>query len=106
MLRPVRNDLLQSPMLRGPQKGLGMGFGIIPCIPRIVLSQGLQIIEDAGSLMTAHGGKRYLTGWINFDHGQWQAHYGTLWPQILDWKARFDPKGILNPGFIHYYPQG
>ena len=105
MLRPLRNDRLQSPMLMAPKTGLGMGFGIIPRIPHIILSQGLRIVEDAGRLMTAHGGKRYLTGWINFDHDQWQAHYGTLWPQILEWKARFDPKGILNPDFIHYHPR-
>ena len=104
MLRPVCNGRLKSPMLVAPKTGLGMGFGLIPYIPRIVFSQGLEIAEEAGRLLTAHGGKRYLTGWLNFDHDQWQAHYGELWPQILKWKARFDPKGILNPGFIHYQP--
>lgn len=106
MLRPVHNALLTPPMLRAPKTGLGVGFGIIPYVPRIVLADGLKVVEGLGRLLTAHGGKRYLTGWVNYDHDQWQAHYGELWPHILKWKARFDPKGILNPGFIHYRPQG
>ena len=104
MLRPVRNDLIESPMLMAPKQGLGMGFGIVPHIPPIIRQQGIEIAENAGHVLTSLGGKRYLTGWVNFDHAQWQAHYEDLWPQILEWKARFDPKGILNPGFIHYQP--
>ena len=103
-LRPVRNDRLESPMLMAPKTGLGMGLGIIPYIPRLIVQQGLSIVEEAGRLLTDHGGIRYLTGWVNFDHDQWRAHYKKLWPQILEWKARFDPRGILNPDFVRYHP--
>jgi hypothetical protein len=28
------------------------------------------------------GGKRYLSGWINFDHAAWKAHYGEQWAAV------------------------
>ena len=48
------------------------------------------------------GGKRYLSGWIAFDAAQWKAHYGDLWPAVVALKKKFDPKGVLNPGFVKY----
>jgi len=48
------------------------------------------------------GGKRYLSGWMDFDAAAWKAHYGDQWPAVLAAKKRFDPQGILNPGFIKF----
>ena len=102
MLRPMRNDLLASPLVKGPETGLGMGFGIIPCIPHLLLPRGLKVAERLGRLLTEHGGKRYLTGWVDFDHAQWRKHYGAMWPHLHEWKSRYDPRGILNPQIIRY----
>jgi cytokinin dehydrogenase len=48
------------------------------------------------------GAKRYLSGWINFDHTAWKTHYGDQWAAVVAAKRKFDPHGILNPGFIKY----
>jgi FAD/FMN-containing dehydrogenase len=48
------------------------------------------------------GGKRYLSGWINFDASGWRAHYGEKWPTVVALKRKFDPKGLLNPGFVKF----
>ena len=104
MLRPMRNDLLRAPMLRAPGGELSMEFGLIPFIPRRVLSTGLKIMEAADRLLVNHDGKRYLTGWTNYGHHEWKEHYGSLWPELLEWKACFDPGHLLNPGYVHFCP--
>jgi FAD/FMN-containing dehydrogenase len=50
------------------------------------------------------GGKRYLSGWIRFTRDQWKQHWGEDWPRICAAKRKYDPKGLLNPGFIDYEP--
>ena len=59
-------------------------------------------MREADELMTGMGGKRYPSGWIAYDHAQWRTHYGGQWPRLLEWKAQYDPRGMLNPGFIRY----
>jgi FAD/FMN-containing dehydrogenase len=49
------------------------------------------------------GGKRYLSGWVKFDPNQWKAQYGDLWPKVVELKKKFDPQGVLNPGFVKYH---
>jgi FAD/FMN-containing dehydrogenase len=48
------------------------------------------------------GGKRYLSGWINFDHAGWKAHYGEHWPKVVAAKQKFDPQRVLNPGIFNF----
>ncbi len=57
----------------------------------------------ASELAIAYGGKRYLSGYITFDSPErWAAHFGDEWPRVRRGKRRFDPDGILSPGFIQY----
>ncbi|GLW67969.1 hypothetical protein Kpho02_02680 [Kitasatospora phosalacinea] len=46
----------------------------------------------------AAGGSRYPIGALEFTKADWIAHYGDAWPAFRRAKARFDPRGILNPG--------
>ena len=79
-----------------------MGFGILPAVPRRMLDLVLPLLGKASDLCMAVGGKRYLSGWVNFTHQQWREHFGDVWPKILEWKRFYDPRGILNPGFLEY----
>jgi FAD/FMN-containing dehydrogenase len=80
-----------------------MGFGILPAVPQAFVNEALQRINLASQASGMLGGKRYLSGWINFDHAAWKAHYGEQWPMVTAAKQRFDPEGILNPGFVKYF---
>ena len=48
------------------------------------------------------GGKRYLSGYINFDEETWRDHFGDRWGDLVAAKKKYDPENLLNPGFIKY----
>lgn len=77
-----------------------MGFGILPGVPRPFLEEALPRLSLVSDLGQKAGGKRYLSGWIDFDLPRWQAHFEEKWQTLLKLKTKYDPQGILNPGFI------
>ena len=89
-------------MLMFPRSGYVLGFGLLPYVPVAALQSVLPVIEDAGRLLVAAGGKRYLRGWARRGRDEWQAHYGRLWTTVLRWKGTLDPNGVLSNGFIRY----
>ena len=58
----------------------------------------------ASDLSTAAGGKRYLSGYIEFDRQRWKQHFGDTWDDLCRLKKKYDPDGILNPDFIDFGP--
>jgi FAD/FMN-containing dehydrogenase len=58
------------------------------------------MLENLSRLCVAMGGHRYLSGYVAFDDEEWRAHYGETWRSFEEAKRRFDPDGILNPGFV------
>lgn len=79
-----------------------MGFGILPAVPRHLVRMAVPLLKRASELAIQVGGKRYLSGWVEFDHSRWKEHFGDKWDQVLQWKRFFDPNAVLNPGFIQY----
>jgi FAD/FMN-containing dehydrogenase len=80
-----------------------MGWGILPAVPEKFLEQALAQLDMASELAIAYGGKRYLSGYVTFDSpARWAQHFGAEWPRVCAAKSRFDPDGILSPGFIQY----
>jgi FAD/FMN-containing dehydrogenase len=109
LLWPARADTSDVPLFKYPVPEPGaepnlMGFGILPAVPPQFLDQALGQLEMFHELTVAYGGKRYLSGWITFKTAeQWEAHFGSeTWARIREAKRRFDPDGIMNPGFIQY----
>ena len=102
LLWPARGDASSVPLFMRPASEFLMGFGILPAVPRHLVQEALPRLEQASNASIMMGGKRYLSGWIAFDQTQWKAHYGDLWATVLALKKKFDPKGVLNPGFVKY----
>lgn len=96
------SENVSRPMLSLPDEDAIFSFGMYPTVAKaqfpIVLAQ-LNQLSDLGFQM---GGKRYLVSWIDFAHAQWQQQFGNYWSQVNTMKQKYDPNGILNPGFIQY----
>ena len=102
LLWPARGTASRAPLFMRPQSEFLMGFGILPAVPPAFVNEVLPRLNTASQASGLMAGKRYLSGWINFDHAAWTAHYGEQWPRVLAAKRKFDPQGILNPGFVKY----
>jgi cytokinin dehydrogenase len=95
------------PMFPLPDDELIIGLGMYPTIPKtqveVVLEQ-LNFLTDLGFQM---GGKRYMATWAEFDLPQWRSQFGDYWLTVNEIKRKYDPCGILNPGFFKYeHPVG
>lgn len=91
-----------EPLFMRPKDEYLMGFGILPAYPRHLLDEALPRLNLASQAAMMMGGKRYLSGSIAFQPAEWKAHYGEVWPTVTALKKKYNPQGILNPGFIKY----
>ncbi len=104
LLWPSRADTSKAPLFKHPDGDFVMGWGILPGVPQQFLDMALTQLDMASELSIGFGGKRYLSGYITFNSAEkWEAHFGSeTWARMKEAKRRFDPDGILNPGFIQY----
>jgi FAD/FMN-containing dehydrogenase len=102
LLWPARGSASSVPLFLRPPGELVMGFGLLPAIPQRLLGDALPKVAQASNASIMLGGKRYLSGWVDFDAAQWKSHYGDRWPEVVALKQKFDPRGILNPGFVRF----
>ena len=100
---PAHVGASHAPLFMYPPGEFVMGWGILPAVPQKFLAQALAQLDMASELAIGYGGKRYLSGYITFDTPEkWAAHFGDQWEMVKAAKKRFDPDGILAPGFIQY----
>lgn len=102
LLWPSRGTTSQTPLFMRPASDWVMGFGFLPGLPKDVLDEIVPRLNEASDLSMMMGAKRYLSGIIQFDKERWRAHYGDQWETVCRLKRTYDPKRILNPGFIEY----
>ena len=103
LLWPAYGPTSEAPLFMHPPGEFVMGWGILPGVPRAFLQLGLAQLDMASEMSLLYGAKRYLSGYITFDTAErWAQHFGDQWPRILAAKKKFDPDGIMAPGFIQY----
>lgn len=102
LLWPCKGTTSSVPLFRTPPGEFVMGFGILPGTPPEVLPLLKARLNQASDASMMVGGKRYLSGLVEFDRPRWKQHFGEAWPKLLAAKKTYDPDGILNPGFIDY----
>ena len=103
LLWPARTASSDVPLFMHPEGEYVMGWGILPGVPHEFLDLALNQLDMASELSIHYGGKRYLSGYVTFDTAEkWAGHYGDQWERVREAKKRFDPDGILAPGFVVY----
>jgi FAD/FMN-containing dehydrogenase len=81
LLWPAYTRTSDAPLFMHPDQDFVMGWGILPAVPPKFLDQALSSLQMASELAIAYGGKRYLSGYIDFDSVErWAAHFGDQWP--------------------------
>ena len=104
MLGPFKGERFKSPLFMRPEGEMLMGYGILLEAPPSDLREIMPILARESRRIIEAGGKRYLSGWVDFDLQGWQEHYGEKWARMLEWKREFDPRNILNPAGMPLCP--
>jgi cytokinin dehydrogenase len=89
-------------MFHLPDHDLIIGLGMYPTIPKTQVEPVLQQLNLLTDLSLQMGGKRYMATWAQFDLPRWRWQFGDYWPKVNHIKRKYDPLGILNPGFFQY----
>jgi cytokinin dehydrogenase len=100
LLWPAKGSASRSRLFMRPSGENLVGFGILPAIPPKYWPEARPMLDTASRLSIAMGGKRYLSGYVEFTEAEWREHFGPMWEPFRASKRRFDPDGILNPGFV------
>jgi cytokinin dehydrogenase len=102
LLWPARSSVSEVPLFMHPKEEHLIGFGILPAVPPKMWEAARERLAMASELMIGMGGKRYLSGFIQFTAAQWREHFGDQWERFAALKRRYDPQSRLNPGFIAF----
>jgi FAD/FMN-containing dehydrogenase len=100
LLWPAKGNASRSKLFMRPPGEDLMGFGILPAVPPRFWNEARPMLEMASRLSVAMGGKRYLSGYVDFTDAEWREHFGAMWEPFVAAKRRWDPDAILNPGFV------
>lgn len=97
LLWPMRTALFRHPMMRLPAVDDVVLVGILCSPKRSDLAEVLPRLRKVDQLGVAMGGKRYLSGWLDFDADRWRQHYGTeRWDEITSLKRKCDPGRLFR----------
>ena len=102
LLWPAKGNTSRSKNFMRPQGENLVGFGLLPAVPQKFWEDVKERFANVSRLMLAFGAKRYLSGWVDFTPDEWKQHFGVRWDELVALKRRFDPDGILNPGFLPF----
>jgi cytokinin dehydrogenase len=104
-LWPIRRELTATPMARVPDTEPDlMMVDFSPSVPVDKLPAVLALLSRVSDAALELGGTRHLATWVHLDLPRWRLHFGPEWPAVNELKRRYDPAGVLNPGFIEYEP--
>ena len=100
LLWPAKGKSSQSRFFMRPPGEDLIGFGVLPAIPPRFWERARPTLENLSRLTELMGGKRYLSGYIDWPEERWREHFGDQWEPFCALKGKYDPDFILNPGFV------
>jgi cytokinin dehydrogenase len=102
LLWPAKGKTSRVPFFMRPPGEDLIGFGVLPAIPARFWERARPMLENLGRMTELMGGKRYLSGYVDWTEDRWRSHFGDQWEPFSALKKKYDPDGILNPGFVPF----
>lgn len=96
LLWPLRAESLRWPSFALPAGPELILVGLLVRAQRGQLSELLPRLKQISRVAETLGGKRYLSGWLDFDEGDWLGHYGAYWSDRQRQRAEVDPAGVFR----------
>jgi hypothetical protein len=97
LLWPMRTANLRQPMLCLPAVDEVVLVGVLCSQRHSDLEEVLRQLRFVDELGVALGGKRYLSGWLDFDIDRWCQHYGAeRWKEITSLQRQCDPDRLFR----------
>jgi cytokinin dehydrogenase len=100
----LRRSSEPAPLFITPAAPLVFGVGVFARFSRQERPLADAMLGDYLSAIEPLGGKRYLSGYLPPTFRTWTQHYGAAWPALSAAKAKYDPCGLLNAGFLDLGP--
>jgi cytokinin dehydrogenase len=102
LLWPAKGTSSESRLFMRPPGENVLGFGVLPAVPPRYWETARPMLENLGRLTEVMGGKRYLSGYLDWTEDRWRGHFGDQWEPYCALKRKYDPDSILNPGFVAF----
>jgi cytokinin dehydrogenase len=102
LLWPAKGNTSESRLFMRPAGEDLLGFGVLPAVPPRYWETARPMLENLGRLTEMMGGKRYLSGYLDWTEERWREHFGDQWEPFVALKRAYDPDSILNPGFVTF----
>jgi cytokinin dehydrogenase len=108
-LSPIRRAAVASPLLQLPAEGLCHAFNLIrmPGSAGFAATEGL--VADNRAVyeqVRAAGGTLYPVSALPMTVDDWRRHFGPAYGRLARARRRFDPLGILTPGYEIFASEG
>ncbi|NJL36010.1 MAG: FAD-binding protein [Leptolyngbyaceae cyanobacterium RM2_2_4] len=98
----LASNSIKMPMFPMPSEEFVIGFGMYPTVPKPRLQPVAEQLNRLTELAFEMGAKRYMGSWLELDLPGWRHQFGEYWGQVNEMKQKYDPQGILSPGFFQY----
>jgi cytokinin dehydrogenase len=97
---PLPTAAMRTTLVRLPEDPMTFVFNLVrmpgdaaAATPMVAQNRALyERIRDAG-------GVQYAVGALPMSREDWQRHFGPAWTKLRDARRRYDPAGVLTPGY-------
>ncbi len=99
---PMLTQAVRTPLVRLPDEGVVFPFNVIRMPASNDPAEAEQMVADNRLLyrrIRSAGGVLYPVSAFPMSTNDWKDHFGSKWSLLDDAKRRYDPLGILTPGY-------
>jgi FAD/FMN-containing dehydrogenase len=102
VLSPIRRAAIATPLLRLPTDELAYAFNLVRIPATDDRAEARRLVEANAATyerVRAAGGTLYPVSALPLSRRDWREHFGPVYAQLQAAKRRFDPDGVLQPGY-------